>query len=64
VSYALALIETPDLVPWLIGFAVVGACMLLSYYHRLAAEPPADVLTEVCGLATYVVGGLVQHDYY
>ena len=64
VSYALALIGAPDLVPWLIGFAVVGGFMLLSYFHKLSCEPPAGVLTEICGLATYVVGGMVQHDYY
>lgn len=64
VSYALALIAAPDLVPWMIGFAVVGGFMLLSYYHKLSGEPPAGVITEISALATYVIGGLVQHDYY
>ncbi len=64
VSYGLALIATPDLVPWMIGFAVVGGFMLLSYYHKLSGEPPAGVVTEISALATYVMGGLVQHDYY
>ena len=64
VSYGLALIGAPELVPWMIGFAVVGGFMLVSYYHKLSAAPSAGVLTEVCALATYVVGGLVQHDDY
>ena len=64
VSYALALIAAPELVPWMIGFAVVGGFMLLSYYHKLSGEPVAGVITEISALATYVIGGLVQHDYY
>ena len=64
VSYALALIGAPGLVPWMIGFAVVGGFMLLSYFHKLSSEPPPGVLTELCALATYAVAGLVQHDFY
>jgi uncharacterized membrane protein (DUF4010 family) len=64
VSYALALISAPQLAPWAVGFAVVGGFMLLSYYHKLASELPAGLTTEVSGLATYVLGGLVQHQHY
>jgi len=62
-SYALALIASPQLVPWIVGFAVVGGFMLVSYYHKLTAETPAGLTTELSALATYAVGGLVQHDY-
>lgn len=64
VSYALALISAPDLLPWAIGFATVGAFMLVSYHHKLAGEPPAGLATEISALTTYAVGGLIQHEYY
>lgn len=64
VSYALALMSAPQLLPWAIGFAVVGGFMLLSYYHKLAGEPAVGVTSEITALATYVVGGLVQHERY
>jgi uncharacterized membrane protein (DUF4010 family) len=65
VSYALAYISpTPRMLPWAIGFAIIGGFMLLSYYHKLAAGPAAGLTTEISALATYVVGGLVQLEHY
>src|SRR5208283_1055279 len=64
VSYALALISEPQLLPWALGFAVIGSFMMLSYHRKLAAEAPAGLTTEVSALATYVVGGLVEHQFY
>ncbi len=64
VSYALSLISGPQLAPWALGFAVVGGFMLLSYRRKLSAEPPSGLTTEISALMTYVVGGLVQREYY
>ena len=64
VSYALALLSTPLLVPWAVGFAVVGGFMMLSYNHKLADANPAGLAAEISALATFVVGGLVQHERY
>ncbi|MFN8178406.1 MAG: MgtC/SapB family protein [bacterium] len=64
VSYALARISAPALTPWIVGFAVVGGLMLLSYHHKLAGESPAGLTTELSALVTYVVGGMVQREYY
>jgi len=64
VSYALALLGGPLFVPWAVGLVVVGALLLLSYSHKLAADPPAGLTTEISALATYVMGALVQHEYY
>jgi uncharacterized membrane protein (DUF4010 family) len=64
VSYALALISDPEVLPWAIGFAVIGSFMLLSYFHKLRGEVPAGLTSEISGLAIYVVGGLVQREYY
>ena len=64
VSYALALISSPRLAPWALGFAVVGGFMLLSYHHKLAGQTPAGMTTEISALATYVVGGLAEREHY
>ena len=64
VSYALALISAPQLVAWALGFAVIGGFMLLSYHRGLSGEAPAGLTTEISALTTYVVGGLVQREFY
>ncbi|HVO60096.1 MAG TPA: MgtC/SapB family protein [Terriglobales bacterium] len=69
VGYAVALLSRDQLVPLSIGFAVVGAFLLMSYRHRLSAcdqtvaEAPG-VTTEISGLTTYVLGALVANGYF
>jgi len=68
VGYAVALLSRDQLLPLFIGFAVVGAFLLMSYRHRLSAshvlaESPG-VTTEISGLTTYVLGALVSNGYY
>jgi uncharacterized membrane protein (DUF4010 family) len=64
VSYTLALLTGASVMPWALGFAVMGGLMMLSYRHKLATEPTAGLTTEVSALATYVLGGLVERQYY
>ncbi len=68
VGYAVALLSKDQLLPLAIGFAVVGAFLLMSYRHKLSAaqvlaEAPG-VTTEISGLTTYVLGALVSNGYY
>ena len=68
VGYAVALLSKDQLVPLSIGFAVVGAFLLMSYRHKLSgarvlADQPG-VTTEISGLTTYVLGALVCNGYY
>ncbi len=64
VSYSLALLSGADLLPWTLGFAVVGGFMLLSYNRKLASAESAGITTEMSGLATYLVAGLVYRELY
>ena len=69
VGYAVALLSRDQLLPLSIGFAVVGAFLLMSYRHRLSAcgDGVADapgVTTEISGLTTYVLGALVCNGYF
>jgi uncharacterized membrane protein (DUF4010 family) len=63
-GYAIALIAGPQVLPVALGFVVVGAFLLVSYLHKLAAAEEAGVTTEVSGLMTYVLGAMVFHGYY
>jgi uncharacterized membrane protein (DUF4010 family) len=47
-----------------IGFAVVGAFLLASYRHKITGAEAAGATSEMSGLMTYLVGALVQVDYY
>ncbi len=68
VGYAVALLSRDQLLPLFIGFAVVGAFLLMSYRHKLSAcgalvDAPG-ITTEMSGLTTYVLGALVCQGYY
>lgn len=63
-GYALALLSGSDLVLLGLGFAVVAAFLLLSYWHKLSSASSAGVAAELSGLATYAVGALVYHEQY
>jgi uncharacterized membrane protein (DUF4010 family) len=63
-GYALAFLSGPQLLPFSLGLAVVGAFLLLSYRHKLAASETAGVTSEMSGLVTYLVGALVYHEQF
>jgi uncharacterized membrane protein (DUF4010 family) len=60
VGYALARLSGGDVLSLAIGFAVVGALMTVSYWHKVRANPEAGATTEVSALLTYLVGALVH----
>lgn len=68
VGYAVALLSKDQLLPFSVGFAVIGAFLLMAYRHKLTAgetlaEAPG-VTTEISGLTTYVLGAVVYQGYY
>ena len=62
IGYALAFLAGDQLLPLTIGFAVVGGFLLVSFRHKLSVSPTSGVTSEIAGLATYLIGALVQHD--
>jgi uncharacterized membrane protein (DUF4010 family) len=64
IGYSIALLSGTQLLPVTFGFLVVGAFLLLSYWHKLACAEAAGVTTEMSGLATYLVGALVYYDHF
>ncbi|MGB9197428.1 MAG: DUF4010 domain-containing protein [Terriglobales bacterium] len=63
IGFSLALVSGPQLLPVTLGFMVVGAFLLVSYWHKLSTTQTAGVTTEMSGLATYLVGALVCYDH-
>jgi uncharacterized membrane protein (DUF4010 family) len=59
IGYSIALISGTQLLPLTIGFLVIAAFLLLSYWHKLTCATAAGVTTEMSGLATFLVGALI-----
>ena len=64
IGYSMALLSGTQLVPVTVGFLVIAAFLLLSYWHKLSASVAAGVTTEMSGLATYLVGALVYYGHF
>ena len=63
-GYALSLLSGASFLPLTLGFGIVGGFMMISYAHKLWASKSAGATTEVSGLLTYVLGALVQRDFF
>jgi uncharacterized membrane protein (DUF4010 family) len=63
VGYGLGVIGGPSLVPISVGALVVGGFLWLSYYRKLTAEHTSGATSELSGVLTYVLGGLVAYDH-
>jgi uncharacterized membrane protein (DUF4010 family) len=63
IGYSLALLSGGELLPVTLGFVVIGAFLVVSYWHKLSGGTPAGVTTEMSALATYMVGPLVYHHH-
>jgi uncharacterized membrane protein (DUF4010 family) len=64
IGFSIALIATTQLMLLAVGFVVVSGFLLLSYWHKLAAEKPGGVTTEMSGLATFLMGALICYDHF
>src|SRR5215472_9523069 len=64
ISYALALVSEPALLPWAFGLLVIGGLMIVSYRHKVTTAETAGITTELSALATYLIGALVQREHF
>ncbi len=64
IGFSIALVSGPQLMPVILGFMVISAFLLLSYWHKLSSSQAAGVTTEMSGLATYLVGVLICYDHF
>ena len=63
IGYVMALLSGPQLIVLSIGFAVVGALLVVSYIHKLSTQKLSGVTTEISALGTYLLGALVYQDH-
>jgi uncharacterized membrane protein (DUF4010 family) len=64
VGFSIALVSGAQLLPLTVGFLVIAAFLLLSYWHKLSSTQFAGVTTEMSGLATFLVGALVCYGHF
>jgi uncharacterized membrane protein (DUF4010 family) len=64
IGFSIALVAGPQLMPVILGFMVISAFLLLSYWHKLSSSQVGGITTEMSGLATYLVGVLVCYEHF
>lgn len=64
IGFSIALIAGQQMMLLAAGFFVVASFLLLSYWHKLKADKPGGVTTEMSGLATFLVGALICTDHF
>jgi uncharacterized membrane protein (DUF4010 family) len=64
IGYAVALLAGVDVLPVLLGFAVVGGFLMVAYRQKLSVSKVAGVTTEMSALTTYLVGALVCREQF
>src|SRR6202158_3813393 len=64
IGYSIALLSGTQLLPLTVGFFVVAAFLLLSYWHKLSRAETAGVTSEMSGLTTFLVGALVCYGHF
>lgn len=63
IGFSVALMAGAVMLPLAVGLLVVAAFLLVSYWHKIAADKTAGVTTEMSGLATFLVGALVCYGH-
>jgi uncharacterized membrane protein (DUF4010 family) len=63
IGYAIAFVSSGSPQSETTGLVVIGAFLLLSFWHKVCAGGLPGITSEMAGLVTYVVGTLVYHQY-
>jgi len=64
IAYAISFLAGGQIVPVVIGFAVVGAFLMLSYRHKVETADSAGITSEMSALTTYVTAALVYREQF
>jgi uncharacterized membrane protein (DUF4010 family) len=64
IGYAASLLSGGQILPVMLGFAIVGGFLMLAYQHKVATSALSGVTSEMSGLTTYLVGALVYRDQF
>jgi uncharacterized membrane protein (DUF4010 family) len=64
IGYSIALLSGTQLLPLTVGFLVIAAFLLLSYWHKLSCAEAPGITSEMSGLTTFLVGALVCYGHF
>ena len=64
IGYATSLLSGGQILPVMLGFAVVGGFLMLAYQHKVATSTLSGVTSEMSALTTYLVGALVYREQF
>jgi uncharacterized membrane protein (DUF4010 family) len=64
IGYATSLLSGGQILPVMLGFAVVGGFLMLAYQHKVATSMLSGVTSEMSALTTYLVGALVYGEQF
>jgi len=59
IAYGISLLAGGEILPVILGFAVVAGFLMLSYRNKLQAAGTAGMTSEMSALTTYVAAALV-----
>src|ERR1035441_9745209 len=63
-GYGISLLAGGQILPVILGFAVLGGFLMLSYRHKLEESKFAGFTSEVSALTTYVAAALVYREQF
>lgn len=64
IAYGVSLLSGGQVLPVLVGFAVVAGFLLLSYRHKVEASGFAGITSEMSALTTYIAAALVFREEF
>ena len=64
IGYAASLLSGGQVLPVMLGFAVVGGFLMLAYQHKVATSALSGVTSEMSALTMYLVGALVYREQF
>ncbi|HLK49728.1 MAG TPA: MgtC/SapB family protein [Bryobacteraceae bacterium] len=64
IAYGVSFLAGGQIVPIVLGFAIVAGFLMLSYRHKLQSSTFAGMTTEMSALTTYIAAALVYREEY
>ena len=64
IAYGISLLAGGEILPVILGFAVVAGFLMLSYRNKLQSATTAGVTSEMSALTTYVAAALVYREQF
>jgi uncharacterized membrane protein (DUF4010 family) len=64
IAYAISFLGGGQILPVILGFAVVAAFLMLSYRHKVETAASAGITSEMSALTTYIAAALVYREQF